>query len=320
MKNQSDQESCHVSIIIVPLLGASHVRDCLKAIMGQQGAPSCEVIVPYDEKVSNVSEIVDQFPSVKFLSLEGRRTYAELRAFGIQQATGTLVAITEDHCVPDPGWCKALVVSHQRSSAAVGGPVEKHEPDSAMNWALYFADYFRYASPLPEGEVEHLTDCNVSYKMASLQAIESVWKEEFHEPEVHKALLQRGSTLWFCPLMIVSQRRPVQLGDALADRFTFGRLFGSGRAPTLSFLQRGIYAVLSLVLPLLTVGRIGLQVKQKRRHRIPFVRAFPALLLLNAVWAFGECVGYVTGRSSSDLTPKAQNLSRPTGSAGRTLP
>ena len=62
---------------------------------------------------------------------------------------------------------------------------------SALNWAVYFADYLRYALPFGEGPYPTLTDLNVSYKRSDLDEIKDLWNNEFHEPEIHGALKQR---------------------------------------------------------------------------------------------------------------------------------
>jgi hypothetical protein len=178
---------------------------------------------------------------------------------------------------------------------------------------------------MAEGPVNHLTDCNVSYKRAALEVIADVWRNEFHEPIVHGALRARGETLWFSPRVVVQQQRSLRLGEAIRDRYIFGRLFGSGRITrgqgagskaqgTMSreqktgsaLLRRLIYMGGAALLPLLLVGRIAGQVLRKRRCGAAFVRGLPTLVLLNTAWGWGEFVGYVTGRPDASLTPQSQ--------------
>ncbi len=198
-----------------------------------------------------------------------------------------------------------------------------------MNWALYMADYARYMSPIPEGPLDHLSDCNVSYKRSALQAIGDVWHNEFHEPAVHEALQERGESLWFSPYVAVQQQRTVGLGEAVKDRYSFGRLFGGerttrgqgagskaqggasrGQKTRSASLRRLIYAGGAIFLPLILVGRVGQHVFRRRRHIGVFFYALPALVLLNLAWAWGEFVGYVTGRPGDSLTPKTPSDAR----------
>jgi hypothetical protein len=263
--------------------------------------------------MSELGAFQKQFPTVRFMSAGGRRTYAELRALGVSQARSAVIALTEDHCTPDPDWCDRILQAHKASHAAVGGAVEKAAPDTALNWALYLADYGRYMNPRAAGVSRELTDCNVSYKSAALRAITPVWQTEFHEPVVHGALHACGQSLWFSPHIIVHQQRSLQLGKAIKDRYAFGRLFGAGRFPAPDYLlfavslRRLIYSAWAILLPVVLSGRVAAQVFHKRRCVVAFFRALPALVLLNSAWACGEFVGSVTGLPNVSLTPQARS-------------
>jgi hypothetical protein len=192
--------------VVVVFGGLSYLSVCLKALTEQIDVQTPEVIVPWDERLGDVSRFRAEFPGVKFVAVKGRRTYAELRAIGVKQAHGKIVAITEDHCTPNVDWCVQILGAHARPHAAIGGAVEKQAPDTALNWALYLADYLRYMDPVPEGPAQSLTDCNVSYKRAALEAITEIWSNEFHEPSVHGALRARGDSLWLSPGIVAKRQ------------------------------------------------------------------------------------------------------------------
>lgn len=297
-----------LSVIVIILEGGDSLRRCLQELERQGAGVKMEIIVPCDESLNGIEAFRTEFPSVEFLPVDGTRTYAELRALGVQRSRSSVVAVTEDQCRPHSDWCQELLKSHQQSHAAVGGSVEKEVPDIVLSWAFFFVDYVRYMNPIPEGPTNHLTDCNVSYKRETLEAISDVWKKEFHEPEVHHALQARKDVLWFSPRMMVYQRRHLQFGEALKDRFDFGRLFGSGRAQDLSIFLRLVYVIVALVLPPLTVGRVAKNVFEKKRHIPKFFQALPLVILLNSVWALGECIGYLTGNPPSSLNPEKPSL------------
>ncbi len=297
-----------ISVIVVPLRGNSDLQRCLSALTQQSDMQAREIIVPYAEQITGVSKLAAEFPMVQFLPARGRRTYAELRALGVQQANGAIIALTEDHCIPHLDWCEQILRAQGGPYAAVGGAVEKTGPDTMVNWALYLADYIRYMNPRPASVVANLSDCNVSYKRAALDRIQAVWQVEFHEPSVHAALQQQGEALWFAPNVVVDQQRTMRLGTALRDRYSFGRLFGSERAQLTSKWRRALYMIMTLLLPLLLVGRVAQHVFGKRRCRMAFLFVLPMLIILSAAWAWGELVGYVTARPGTSLTPQVQTV------------
>ncbi|MCP4358089.1 MAG: glycosyltransferase family 2 protein [Chloroflexi bacterium] len=295
-----------LTVVIILLQGREKLTRCLNTLANQEAAPIIDIIVPFDDSYPDVVSLESDFPAVQFISVPGQHTYAELRTVGVKQANGRIVAITEDHCIPAPQWAAEIMKAHEREVTAVGGPVDKATPDSALNWSLYFADYVRYANPMPAGETHHLTDCNVTYKLDKLQTIASVWQDEFHEPEVHGAIEAQAGKLWFSPGVLVEQQRSITLGDAVRDRYTFGRLFGGRRAMTASLGQRLAYLLISLLLPLLLILRIAQNVFGKGRYKSEFFRSLLHIILLSFMWALGEFIGYLTGNAGEALTPDEQ--------------
>jgi len=295
-----------LSVVVVIVGGDSYVPRCLEALMRQEGVQGLEIIVPCDERIPDVPALQRQFPAVRFLDIERQRTYAELRALGVQKSRGAIVALTEDHCTPSSDWAVQILKSHAGPHGAVGGVVEKEAPDTALNWAVYLSDYGRYMNPVIEGPARYLTDCNVSYKRDVLDAFAHLWADEFHEPTVHGALEARGRSLWLSPWIVVRQQRNLRLRDAIWDRYAFGRLFASTRVSVTRSRRRLFFAGFSFLLPPLLIIRIAVNVLSKGRHVGEFTRALPALILLTIVWAWGEFVGYLTGIPETSLMSKRQ--------------
>lgn len=291
--------SLKLSIIIVVLQGSASLRRTLRALQPQYRPGTMEILVPVDDSHREVLDLQTEFPQVRFASQAGVHTYAENRSLGAREASGELVAFTEDHCLPCPDWCQQIIDTHAKDYAAVGGSVEKLSPDRLLNWAVYFADYLRYMNPIPAGSVRALTDLNVSYKRAALDTIAPIWSQQFHENQVNEALLEKGYILWFQPAMRVDQQRSFHFGQALQDRYAFGRLFASTRVEHAPLSRRLIYTAFSILVPFLQVARTTAQIVQKRRWIGKYLQAFPILFLLALVWASGEFMGYLTGRPAA---------------------
>jgi GT2 family glycosyltransferase len=306
-----------LSVVVVVFAGRSYLLRCLAALMRLEVEGEMELVVPHDDTLDGLEELRARFPGVRLVPLGGQRTYAELRAAGVRAARGRIVAMTEDHCVPDAGWAREILACHEAPHAAVGGAVEKGRPspdrdDTALSWAVYFTDYSRYMSPVPEGPADYLTDCNVSYKRAVLEEVRGLWEEEFHETTVNWALLDRGERLWLCPRVVVRQQRSLPLRVAVEDRYAFGRLFASTRVASAGLPKRLAYACASALLPALLITRTARTVIGKRRHVGPLLRSLPAMVLTTTVWSWGELLGYLTTRAARSLTPGRES-GRPAG-------
>src|SRR5262249_27076921 len=152
-----------------------------------------EIIVPFDEWCLEVSELAAEFPGVRFHRISdlgpaadsGRtahqhRLYDRRRAIGLSMVRGHLVAMTEDHAVPAPDWCRQITAVHEQSDyAAIGGAIE-NGVDRPTNWAWYYCDFGRYGGPLLAGPSPYASDVNISYKRDALQRIRSVWSDAYH--------------------------------------------------------------------------------------------------------------------------------------------
>ncbi len=306
MANMHNTEDTHpnLSVIIVPLVGHSAVARCLDLLSKQQDSIGMEIIIPYSESQHDLTRLQDVYPSVRLLSFADQKTYAELRSAGVRNALGDILAITEDHCQPAPDWCEQIMIAHQQEYAAIGGIVEKELPDSALNWAIYFADYLRYSMPQAEGSSRSLTDLNVSYKRSAIDEISGVWADEFHENAVHDALSGRGETLWLSPAIMVNQQRSFSLAEAIRDRYAFGRLFASTRVGGAPASKRVQYLLFSIFVPVLLIFRILGLMRARGRWMGQFIRSLPAIILISLVWGYGEFIGYLTRKADPSLTPK----------------
>lgn len=301
----------------MPFADPKGVERVLEALEPQR-TDDFEVIVPCDAFLADVRGLEARFPHVEFVALPGRHHPAVLRAAGVARASGTIVAILEDHCIPAADWCAAVLAAHDAPSAAAGGAIEKGFPpgrddDTAVNWALYLADYSRYSLPLASGPAGGASDCNVSYKREALTRVASSWADEFHENVVHSALLAIGETVVCDPRVVVHEQRSLALAAALHDRFSFGRVFGATRAAGLPAHRRASMALAAPLIPALSLLRVARLVAARRRFVAPFIRSFPALVILTSAWAAGEMCGYVTGfprrdaaRPASDRVPEGE--------------
>jgi GT2 family glycosyltransferase len=296
------------SVVVVVTSGGHHVERCLAALAAQVGAPPFEVLVPVDAGVPEASTWRREHPGVRFPQVPGggdaagdpgraHLAYDRRRAAGLAAARAPIVALTEDHARPAPDWCARLAAAHARLPHAVIGGAIDNASDTPLAWAVYFSDFGRYQSPLPEGPADYVSDVNVSYKRAALEAVGAAWRDAYHETAVHGALRARGETLWLCPDAVVHQERgALRLAPVLRERFAWGRLYAGKRAHEVDAARRALLALGSPLLAPLLLARQVRTAWRRGRERGAFARALPWLALLLLVWSAGECVGYWTGR------------------------
>ena len=296
-----------LSVIVAVVSDANHLRNCLESLRAQNEPPSMEIIVPHDGSDPAIPALETDFPGVRFLRIDDLRTtislngasrehHDELRARGLSQARGKILALIEDHGRAQADWARRIVQFHEQPHAAVGGSME-NDVNRPLNWAVYFSDFGRYQNPLPAGPSYFLTDANVSYKRETLDQARALWEHSFHETTFHDHLLQNGKTLWLAPEVVVYQHRTnLNLAKALKERYVWGRSFAGTRAQHCTTGQRLAFLALSPLLPFVLLGRKIRAILQKKRLIPEFMKAFPYLILLTLFWSVGEFAGYWTAK------------------------
>ena len=292
-----------LAVAIVSICGPWHLRRCLTALQQQTSARPFEIVVAYDPALQGMGELAAEYPHVHFFVNAGQRTPLELASRAIRESRGHVVLLTEDHCVPHPDWVEQLSGSLTAGRAAAGGAVVLGDGASALDWAFYFVDFFRYSDPIVEGPSPTLTVCNVAYRRADLDALpDQTWQTFFHETAVNTALSASG-ILHLSPRPRVTMRRHVTARDAIVERYAFGRLFGATR---LTFVKsrstRLVYQAGALLLPFLLLTRMIGKALRSAEGRRRLASGLIPLIALTISWSIGEWLGYVTGRSPSRLT------------------
>lgn len=301
-----------LSIVVALISGQVDDLDrCLTALERQVDLPATEVLVPYDEPCRGVLALASRHPLVRFLPLEGvdtrqaragasREHHDWLRTLGLREARGRLVILTEDHAHADPHWAAALLeVLAQRSEAACAGGAVEWGGSTTLSFAVYLCDFGRYQNPLPEAPATFVSDSNVCYRRDALDRVATAWAQQYQETVVHGALTRAGAQLWLTPRAVVWQaRQGLTWRTAMAERFVWGRSYAASRVPGAAPVPRLLLAAATPLLPVLLTWRLVDAARQKQRETGRTLRTIPALLALNACWALGELVGYLTARAA----------------------
>lgn len=291
-----------VSIVIAAASGWAPLAKCLAALARQQGAVTAEIIVAAAAGSEIPRLVGEQYPRVRTVVLDRDPSVPRLRAAAIHAARGGIVAITEDHCIPSPDWYQSIQRAHEgREAAAIGGAVDNAATSRLVDWAVYFCEYSRFASPMRPGETDDLPGPNVSYKHPVLRELREFVADEYWETFVHDELRGRGHQLWCDPSIRVDHCVHFRFGPFMVERYHYGRAYAGRRNPALGWAGRFRYAVLSPLLIPVFVLRVGRNVLSRRRHWSRFARTLPMVCCFAAAAAAGEGVGYVLGGGRSAL-------------------
>ena len=294
--SRSIAENKKLSVVIASIVGPPFIDDCLASVEEEGKQIGAEVIVVACGTEGYAKRIQDKFPWVRVVHRPQRETVPELRAIGVQQAMGEVVAIIEEHCLAAKDWLYKALEGHERPGyAAVGGPVVDYAYTRLQDWVVYFCEYNGYLPPWVEGEAYDLNGANIAYRRDILLDHQDRLRQGYWEATLHPVLLKEGLKLRSLPGMIVYHRGPFPFGYYLQQRYWFSRAFAGARTKALPASRRLVYLVASPLVPFILLARMGARVWQKHCHIDKFALSLPLLIPALTVYAAGEWVGYLAG-------------------------
>jgi len=291
----SDAGRPTLSIVVAAWNGPAALCTCLQSLRAQT-EDDVEVIVAAN---FSAPSLATEFPFARWLFVGDRATVPALRAAGVGDARGDIVALVEDHIRFDSEWCREIRRAHELPYAVIGGSVDNSPDQGIVDWAMYFLDYAAFMPPNEQGPVARLSGANVSYKRAALERVHPGAHQGFFESIVNEDLKRSGHVLHLAPAAVVYHDKHYRLSQALANCYHLARSYAGQRIAGASLSRRIIYGAGSLVLPLLLSARVVGGVLAKRRRVRELRLALPALLLLELAWSAGELCGYLLGEGTS---------------------
>ena len=291
-----------ISVVIASINGRPYIDECLQALERQRGDVASQVIVVDCVGPSVTNYVRSRHPGVEVIAFDEPQSVPALRAAGILAARGEIIAITEDHCIPEPDWLESLDRAHREfAEVAIGGAVDNAATDRTIDWAVFFCEYSNFISPVDGGFVHDLPGPNVSYKRDRLLSLGDMLQDGYWETFLHWKLEEMGERLRSDPSIRVLHKKDFRFWSFFLERFHYGRAFAGTRNEFVPAGRRLFYLVFSPLLPPLLIQRIARRVWRRRRHLGAFAMSFPYILLFMAAWAAGEFVGYAIGPGKSAL-------------------
>ncbi|MGH2460606.1 MAG: glycosyltransferase [Chloroflexota bacterium] len=291
-----------LSVVIAAHDASSAIEECLAALLAQRSSAIHEIIVA-DSSTDGTEVIVrGRFPTVRLLHFAEALTLPELRARGIQAASGDLIAILDPYSIADRHWAEALIAEHEaRSNPIIGGTVDLSDADGQglLAWARYINEYGMFMPPMGAGPMDILPGSNLSYKRVALLSNAKFRRDEFWKTFVNESAEAAGAALWLAPSVAVALKKPIPFRDYFRTRFDHGRCYAGMRVAGHSWVEKWLRSASAPLLPFVLLWRTGRRYWSKKHHRGKLLTTLPLQLLLFGNWALGELVGYLRGPGKS---------------------
>jgi hypothetical protein len=258
-----------------------------------------EVIVVDNNGRGLPENFADDNPEVVWITERGASIF-RMRSVGMSIARGEVIALTEDHCLPSPGWCKEHLRAHTEhpDAAAVGGPVGNGATGKLSAWGSFLLNHAEYMEPIASGERAAIDRANISYKRWAVPSVPS--DLGVAEPFIDEGLRKAGEKFVMTTEAPVTHDQSFGLRDTLSIHFHSGRstaglrlLGGMGRG------ERIRRTITSMLLGPAMIAATTRRVARKRPRSLRALASLPMVLAIACTISAGLVLGYLTGPGGS---------------------
>jgi predicted dehydrogenase len=287
-----------LSVISSTTVGYAAIRTTVAHLRRQSIVNEMELVMvgPSEESLAAPAEEFTGFAAVTRVSVGPVMSIAHANAAGVRRARGRVVALTEDHCFPEPEWAAALLVAHQDDRSVVGPMVRNGNPQTLVSQADFIIGYGPWMEPISGQEMPFLPGHNSSYKRDELLALGGRLERLMEaETVLHMEWSAQGKCLWVEPAARVRHMNYSLWRSWIPVQVLAGRVFGGMRASGWPRRRQLFYAAASPLIPAVRFWRSLRELRRPGWTLGGILRIAPVLacgLILDGV---GQFLGYWLG-------------------------
>lgn len=269
---------------------------------GHRQADEIIVVTRHDE--NEQKKLKENYPNVVLIAEPTETSITKLRSVGVKHSTGSVVVITEDHCVPSKHWLEVVEQRINEGYDVVGGPVENTWDKRLRDSAAFLTEYA--FAILPADATEQKADengpipgNNAAYKKELKDDLCKTLDADLWESFYYDKLRTEDKKLIYDPKMLLFHHRPFDFFYFVSQRYHFCRSFAEMRNQSLSWSGRIKYGLACTILPPFLWLR-GLQMLLKKQRMVgKYFICSPLISIYLFAGAFGEMIGYFFGGGKS---------------------
>lgn len=277
---------------------SDRVFETIEALDPAVSGEECEIVIADRLEDTLTKRIRANHPQVRLIACPSEMSLPEMRTLAFEASTAPIVAVTEDHCVPTPGWARSITKAFEQGGSelvAVGGSVVNGATGSGLDWATFLCEYSFFSPPVTEGSADILPGMNVAYRRSALESIpRHLLISGFWETTVHPVLLKTGSRFLSLNELVMLHKKRFSWGLFAKQRFIYSRYYAGLRFGQAAPAKRAAASIGALALPPLLLAR-AIKAARLKGLGYEMCRALPFLLSFYVIWAVGESVGAARG-------------------------
>ena len=294
-----------LSVVLVTAGSFGTVRKIVRCLQAQTICDQIELLIAVRSGAAFCAEpdVLSGFKRHEIIEIGEPVRVAVAKTTAVGRATAPVIAFTEDHCFPEPGWAEALLAAHNDGWAGVGPAVRNANPGTAISRTAYLMHWASWMDPVARGPAQLIAWHNSSYRRTALMEVSGDLPGLFLvENFLQAALRDRGHHLYVEPAACVSHVNMSRPGPWMAHGFWGGRLYAARRVSyeRSSLLQRAKKVASCPVVPLVRMWRLLRLLRRDRRLGEFMPRTLPLLAVGLLTHAAGEAAGYLLGEGDAE--------------------
>lgn len=302
-ENTKGTADCKISVVIAWVNSFDLLTAGLDALLSNTTRKADEIIVVTRHGNHAQMRFVQEYPDVHLVAALRGTPITKLRSIGIKHATGDVIVVTEDHCVPSENWLKAVELRMSDGYQMVGGAVENGWDARLRDTAAFLTEY-SFAIKSKNGaqvqdQIGLIPGNNAAYSRAIVDGVCKTLEEDRWESFHYADLERSGTRAVYDSEMLLYHRRPFNFFYFISQRFHFCRSFAEMRSKSLSGTGRIKYGIGCAVLPPLLWLRGLKTLVGKQRMIGTYFLCSPLIAFYLCAGAMGEMYGYFFGGGNS---------------------
>ena len=260
-----------------------------------------------DSSTDGTDAVARRFPFVRVRHFAERKYCGDARNEGLALTRGDVIAFLDADCFVESDWIEAIARAHQSPYLAVGGIIENGAPESLLAWAYYFCEFNLWLPRPTSCEIAEMAGCGLSIKRRAFEQYGPFLEGTYCSDTAFQWRMSKdGHRVLFVPGIRVFHTVRHGLGEFLRHVVEHRRGFATvtAREKNFSTAKRVAAALAVGFLPLLLFSVIAWRVVRSWIYVRQFLLSSPVVLLALMARAWGEFLGYTTGRPAPDSTPR----------------
>ena len=288
-----------LSVVVVTRDDTRTLQPILAAFGALPSANRIEMVIvaPDDASATASAEFVRPFGSTREIGVGAIVNRGRAAAAGVRAARGAVVALSENHCFPEPDWVERVMAAHAvPGRVGVGPAVLNANPERALSRVAHAAGYGMYLVDHPAGPREELALHNSSFLREAVtpyeERLEDLLGDERH---LWRTLGDGGAELWFDPSVRKRHINEATWELVLGLAWCGGRRYAGVRSRDWPFLRRFVYGVASLLITLPVFRNVWRLLSVAERKGGVGLRTAAAAIPFALSQALGEGAAYAFG-------------------------